>query len=91
MASVFTLDLYFGSLDHIKNQLLTTFSITVIVFILITLAISSSMTRPLKLLQKKMSDMVQENFQKSMIHEDKYQGEMLSLAKTFNRMVGDIQ
>ncbi|WP_029192562.1 sensor histidine kinase [Paenibacillus harenae] len=91
IASVFTLDIYFGSLDHIKKQLLTTFIITVSVFVLITLAISSSITRPLKLLEKKMSDMVQENFQKSMIREEKYQGEMLSLARTFNRMVNNIQ
>ncbi|WP_168122592.1 histidine kinase [Paenibacillus sp. HB172176] len=91
IASMFTLDLYFGSLDQIKKQLITTFIITVLVFVFITFAISSSITRPLKLLQKKMSDMVQENFQKSKISEHSYQGEILTLAQTFNRMVNDIQ
>ncbi|RXZ79437.1 HAMP domain-containing protein [Paenibacillaceae bacterium] len=91
IASVFTLDIYFGSLDHIKKQLFTTFMTTVSLFVLITFVISSSITRPLKLLEKKMSDMVQEKFQKSMIPEDKYQGEMLSLARTFNQMVKDIR
>ncbi|GBG11486.1 two-component sensor histidine kinase [Paenibacillus agaridevorans] len=91
IASAFTLDIYFGSLDHIKKQLFITFMITAALFVLITFGISSGITRPLKLLERKMSDMGQEKFQKSMIPEGKYRGEMLSLAQTFNRMVDDIR
>ena len=89
LVSQFPLDLFFGNLKEMNRQFFATFLLLTLVFILITFFILSTITRPLRLLHIKMSEMVAKNF-KLRIPTAKYKGEMLTLAETFNKMAGDI-
>lgn len=89
LVSQFSLDWFFGDLKKINSQFFVTFLFMTFVFILITFFILSTITRPLQILHKKMSGMVAQNF-KIRIPTEKYRGEMLVLAATFNKMAEDI-
>lgn len=85
----FPLDVYFGDIRTVKRNFFFSFFLFASVFILITFFILSTITRPLAVLRRKMSEIVEKNFQIS-IPTEKYKGEMLDFAKTFNKMAKDI-
>ncbi|UKS26863.1 histidine kinase [Paenibacillus sp. HWE-109] len=81
-------------LFHKVNQLqqsyfLTTLLIAVL-FIVMTFLISTTITRPLQLLQRKMSDVVKRNL-KIQLPEESYKGEILTFVQAFNNMVRDVE
>lgn len=85
----FPLDMFVGDLKAMQDQVLVTLYIMIGIFSAITLLISASITRPLRQLQKKMSEMVKKNLNLR-LPEDEYKGEILGLNQSFNRMVSDI-
>lgn len=85
----FPLDLLFGDIEALKRQFFASFFLFTGLFILITFALLSRVTRPLQLLRMKMSEMIDKQFRVS-IPTDKYEGEILEFAQTFNTMTRDI-
>jgi len=85
----FPLRIYFGDLKLLERRFFLTFLILTGIFILLTLFISSSVMRPLKLLKNKMEGMVRAEM-KTFLPEQAYHGELSALARTFNRMVTDM-
>ncbi|MFK7692491.1 sensor histidine kinase [Paenibacillus sp. HJGM_3] len=90
LVSRFPLQLFFGNIDQMKQQMVTTFLLFTLVFVVITFFILSKITRPLRLLQKKMSE-ITDNVFLTLLPTNKYKGEVLALAKAFNKMVHDLQ
>ncbi|PYI52035.1 sensor histidine kinase [Paenibacillus flagellatus] len=85
----FPLRIYFGDLKLLERRFLLTFLVLTGIFILLTLFISASVTRPLKLLKNKMEGMVRAEM-KTFLPEQAYRGELSALARAFNRMVSDM-
>lgn len=85
----FPLDLLFGDIEAMKRQFFVSFFLFTGLFILITFVLLSRVTRPLQLLRMKMSEMIDKQFRVS-IPTDKYEGEILEFARTFNTMTRDI-
>lgn len=83
------LSVFFQEINRLKGSLFIVSGIFIGLFIVITFAISSKVTSPLRQLQEKMYDF-SNNGQKVFIPEEKYQGEMLTLTRTFNTMVQDM-
>lgn len=79
----------FEEINLIKKRLLMVFGFFAIAFILITALISSTITRPLRQLQKQMSNVVADKL-KVNLSENNYRGEILELTKSFNKMVIDM-
>lgn len=90
LVSRFPLQLFFGNIDQTKQQMVTTFLLFTLLFILITFFILSTITRPLRLLQKKMLEITDKGFL-TLLSTGKFSGEVLALAKAFNKMVHDLQ
>ncbi|WP_342480673.1 sensor histidine kinase [Paenibacillus sp. FSL L8-0340] len=86
----FPLEALSGNIEAMKRQVMVSLLVTGAIFVLIMYAIVSSTVRPLHNLQKKMSELVDKNLNVS-IPERKYRGELLSLARAFNLMTGDIR
>ncbi|MDD9271715.1 sensor histidine kinase [Paenibacillus sp. GCM10023248] len=72
-----------------QSYILTTLFIAVL-FIVMTFLISTTITRPLQLLQRKMSDVVRRNL-KIQLPEESYKGEILTFVQAFNNMVRDVE
>jgi len=89
LISRFPLDMFFGDLEAIRKQVVTTSLIIAASFALVTFLISSSVTKPLRILEKKMTLMAKNNL-KVKLPEDRHKGEILALNQSFNRMVGDM-
>lgn len=89
LVSQFPLDMFFGDLPAVRGQITLTLVLITIAFTVISFGISSSVTRPLRQLQKKMTEMAKRNL-KIRLPEDRHKGEILELHQAFNRMVGDI-
>lgn len=89
LASRFPLHLFFGDIAEVKQRMITTFLLFTALFVIITFLLLSTLTRPLRLLQKKMSEVADKQL---MIHLNtgSYKGEVLALAKAFNQMVSDL-
>ncbi|GAA3408624.1 sensor histidine kinase [Paenibacillus hodogayensis] len=85
----FPLHLVSGDLQRMQNQMFMTFLLTVAFFILVTFALLSAIVRPLNVMQKTMAGLVERNLDVHM-PESKFRGEFLTLARAFNRMIGDI-
>ncbi|MGV2795007.1 HAMP domain-containing protein, partial [Clostridium perfringens] len=62
----------------------------VIVFMLVTYAIVSSILRPLRQLQRKMTQ-ITDQYMHLHLQESKYKGETRELARSFNQMPDDIR
>ncbi|WP_079414553.1 cache domain-containing sensor histidine kinase [Paenibacillus ferrarius] len=81
-------------LFHKVNQLQQSYMLTTLIiaalFIVMTFLISTTITRPLQLLQKKMSDVVKRNL-KIQLPEQSYKGEILTFVQAFNNMVRDVE
>ncbi|RRJ63416.1 HAMP domain-containing protein [Paenibacillus oralis] len=86
----FPLEALSGNIRAMKNQVLVSFSLTVVVFIAVTYAIVASVLRPLRTLQRTMKELVHRDLDVR-IPEWKFKGELLVLARTFNGMIGDIR
>ncbi|GIP38527.1 hypothetical protein J31TS4_18070 [Paenibacillus sp. J31TS4] len=90
LISRFPLHLLFGDIEHLKNRTLTTLLLSTVLFVLITFLILSRITRPLRLLQHKMAEIVDRRFNAS-IPTKSYSGEVLALAQSFNNMAADLR
>lgn len=82
-------EVLFRDVQRLKEQAFTVFLFIVLLFVGITLFISSSITRPLQTLRNKMMDVVDKNL-KVNVSERGYQGEILELTRAFNRMILDM-
>ncbi len=89
MVNSVSLDVMYAQVDEIKSRYVYTFVFLTLAFIMATLIISTTYTRPLKELQSKMSDVVR-NKLNTRLPEAQYRGEMLALSQNFNGMVEDL-
>jgi two-component system sensor histidine kinase YesM len=89
MISQFHLKSIIGDLNKIQRNLLISVGILTIVFIVITYLISSSIAKPLFVLQHMMHRVGKNNL-KVNVEEKDYTGEILDLARSFNTMIRDI-
>lgn len=80
----------FAEVNRIKKTLLFAMVAIMALFVLMTFLISNTITRPLRLLRKKMSHMADLNL-KVKLAPDKFRGEMEVFVKGFNRMVTDME
>ncbi|MFD0669961.1 sensor histidine kinase [Cohnella sp. GCM10027633] len=90
IVSSFPMEIYFGDLHQQQIRYLLTFIGIMLAFVLITFILLRRITRPLHLLERRMSETVEKQFTAG-INEKPYQGEILSLSRTFNRMLRDMQ
>lgn len=90
IVSKFPLNIFFGDLAGLKQRFLVSFVMITAIFIAITFFILSTITRPLNQLQRKMKETVRRNLNVQ-IPEEPLQGEVLSLAQTFNQMIRDME
>lgn len=90
LASRFPLQLFFGDIGAVKQRVFTTFLLFTLLFVIITFFILSTLTRPLRLLQKKMAEAADKQLM-THLFTGSYKGEVLALAKAFNQMVSDLQ
>ncbi|MDF2649915.1 MAG: integral rane sensor signal transduction histidine kinase [Paenibacillus sp.] len=90
LISKLPLDQYFGDLESLKHQALFTIAMLAVVFGVITYLTASAITRPLNLLQRRMSEVVSKQFN-THVPAAQYQGELRELADSFNGMVKDLQ
>lgn len=90
LASKLPLEQYFGDMDKLKHQSYGVFLIFTLLFVLITYLITSTLIRPLQLLQSRMRQVVDSRFRVSLpVH--RFRGEIEDVAKSFNEMVNDLQ
>ncbi|MDF2961400.1 MAG: helicase Ski2 [Paenibacillus sp.] len=89
MVSQFPLEVFFGDIRAMNSQFFLTFVLFTFIFIVITFFILSAITRPLMVLKKNMSQIIEKNF-RTFITTDKYKGEILEIADTFNNMAKDL-
>ncbi|WP_420872087.1 sensor histidine kinase [Cohnella rhizosphaerae] len=90
LVSQFPFDSYIGDINEMNRRYLTTFTLLIGLFVVVTFVILSRMTRPLQLLQRKMEKSVSSHF-RDRIQLNRMDGEVLALAMSFNRMASDIQ
>lgn len=90
LISKLPLDQYFGDLESLKHQALLTIALLAVVFGVITYVTASAITRPLNLLQRRMSEVVSKQFN-THVPVAQYRGELRDLADSFNGMVKDLQ
>lgn len=89
MVNLTSLDILFHEIDTLKRQFFATSVAFMVLFIAMTFMIASTVTRPLSHLQNKMKDVVRKSL-KIRLPQDKYQGEILDLTRTFNSMLDDM-
>ncbi|MEF2245945.1 histidine kinase [Paenibacillus sp. IITD108] len=82
-------EILFSEIEMMKSQYFLTFAAFMALFIMMTFIISSTITRPLYHLQKKMRDAVHKSL-RIRLPQDKYSGEILELTRTFNTMLDDM-
>lgn len=90
MLNRFPLEALSGNVWSMKRQVIFSFLLTVAVFMLVTYAIVSSILRPLRKLQQKMTQMA-DQYMHLHLQEHKYKGETRELARSFNQMTDDIR
>jgi len=83
------MDVIYAEVNRLKRSFFTASVVFTAAFVAMTRVISSTITKPLYNLQRKMAHAVEKNFLVQ-LPEDKYRGEVLQLTKTFNKMLGDI-
>lgn len=82
------LSLLFNEVDKQKKRSFAVYSAILILFVLIIYFISSTVTGPLKLLQRKMETTVKSNLKAKLPEQGR--GEILALTRSFNSMIADI-
>ncbi|PYI56267.1 cache domain-containing sensor histidine kinase [Paenibacillus flagellatus] len=90
LVSRFPLHVIFGDIGQVKQRMVTTFLLFTLVFVAITFGLLSRLTRPLRLLQKKMAELTKHQLL-THLPTGTYKGEVLALAQAFNKMVNDLQ
>jgi two-component system sensor histidine kinase YesM len=90
MISRLPLEHYISNFNDIRKQFITTFLMLGVIFILITFVMTTTMTRQLLLLKKRMTEIVAKELKTSM-PEGNYRGEVHDLAIAFNQMLRDIK
>lgn len=83
-------EVLFAELNELQQSSIITFLLLTLSFVLITFFLSSTMTKPLQLLERKMSQAGNNNLLVS-LNEEVFRGELRSLARSFNGMIQDIQ
>ncbi|RXZ80326.1 two-component sensor histidine kinase [Paenibacillaceae bacterium] len=89
IVSQFPLEVFFGDIRAMNRQFFVTFFVFTILFIVITLFILSAIISPLMLMRRNMSNIIEKNF-KTRIPTDRYKGEILDIAVSFNNMTEDL-
>ncbi|MEK5435264.1 MULTISPECIES: cache domain-containing sensor histidine kinase [Paenibacillus] len=84
------LDTLFAETNQLKRSFFWTFTILTVLFVMVTFFISSSVSRPLRELQLKMRQLAKTNL-KTRLDEERFDGEILTLAQSFNSMVVEIE
>ncbi len=82
-------EVLFAELRSIQHSYMGSLAFFTLAFIIITFFITSAVTRPLLLIQAKMSDVVRKDL-KVRLPENKYRGEILAIVQAFNRMIADM-
>lgn len=90
LVRIVPLDILFAETNQLKSSFFWTFSILTVLFSLVTFIISSNISRPLRELQGKMRVLTKTNL-KARLDERRFDGEILTLARTFNSMGADIE
>ncbi|WP_199617402.1 sensor histidine kinase [Paenibacillus alkalitolerans] len=83
------LDVLYREVNEQKRRYYTTFAVFGAAFLLVTLGITTAMTRPLKLLQKRMDEIASTEL-KIKLPEHRGSEEIIALSRSFNRMVRDM-
>ncbi|WP_414813253.1 cache domain-containing sensor histidine kinase [Paenibacillus sp. Soil766] len=79
----------FAELRSIQNAYMGTLIFFTIAFMIITFLISSAVTRPLRLIQAKMLDVVRKEL-KVRLPDQKYGGDIQPIVQAFNQMIVDM-
>ncbi|GGD80074.1 cache domain-containing sensor histidine kinase [Paenibacillus nasutitermitis] len=79
----------FNEIWDLKVKFFSIFIAFIVLFIAINMFISHKFTKPLTVLEKKMSNIVNQNL-KITISEKNYSGEILQLIRSFNKMTADM-
>lgn len=82
------LSLLFKEVDKQKQRFFAGFGVILLLFVLLTYLISSTITVPLKLFQRKMESSVKANLKVKLPEQGR--GEILALTRSFNAMIDDI-
>jgi Predicted signal transduction protein with a C-terminal ATPase domain len=82
------LSLLFNEVDKQKKRSFAVYTAILILFVLMIYFISSTVTGPLKLLQRKMETTVKSNLKAKLPEQGR--GEILALTRSFNSMIADI-
>ncbi|MFC4812025.1 sensor histidine kinase [Paenibacillus sp. GCM10023250] len=82
------LSLLFKEIDKQKQRFFVGFAAILLLFVLLTYLLSSTITGPLKLFQKKMDTSVKANLKVKLPEHGR--GEILALTRSFNAMIDDI-
>jgi two-component system sensor histidine kinase YesM len=90
MISRLPLEHYISNFNDIRKQFISTFFMLGIIFVLITFVMTTTMTRQLLLLKKRMTEIVAKELKTSM-PEENYRGEVHDLAVAFNQMLRDMK
>ncbi|ULL16338.1 HAMP domain-containing protein [Paenibacillus sp. H1-7] len=84
------LDIIYAEIDRLKRSFFIVSVSLTLAFITITLLISSTITKPLHHLQRRMADAVNKRF-RVQLPEGNRQGEVLQLTRAFNQMMADME
>ncbi|OAS16501.1 cache domain-containing sensor histidine kinase [Paenibacillus oryzisoli] len=79
----------FAELRAIQNAYMGTLILFTIAFIIMTFLIASAVTRPLRLIQTKMQDVVRKEL-KVRLPDQKYGGDIQPIVQAFNQMIVDM-
>ncbi|WP_256710799.1 histidine kinase [Paenibacillus sp. FSL A5-0031] len=82
------LSLLFEEVETLKKRFFAIFGLITLVFVMMTYFISSTITVPLKTLQRKMEISVKTNLKVKLPEQGR--GEILALTRSFNTMIDDI-
>ncbi|WP_438431270.1 sensor histidine kinase [Gorillibacterium sp. sgz500922] len=89
LLSYLPMNTYLGNMKEIRSNLLGSYLLLSLAFILVTVFISSAISRSLQLLRRKMAESAAKEL-RTRVPERLFKGEMQELALTFNTMMEDI-
>ncbi|WP_066190986.1 MULTISPECIES: sensor histidine kinase [Gracilibacillus] len=90
MVSLQPLDVMYNNIHSVERNYYVPFTIFMVIFISITLLISTKFTAPLKHLQSKMATVTQGDLSTELAEAD-YSGELKELVQHFNKMMRDLE
>ncbi|PYI55540.1 sensor histidine kinase [Paenibacillus flagellatus] len=89
VVSLYPLNVFIGGLKTIRQSIDIVFYSATLAFIVFTFFIAASVSRPLRVLRKKMNAMVRHNM-RIKLPEEGVRGEIYDLHKAFNQMTSEI-